>query len=124
MSVIKVTNKETGLRKTINTYTIVEVNEIAPVEGEQAGCEVLVHQIKDKVAVIHAAESYEEVSKLWDETFIKPLTVEQIKNSKKKAKKKAPAKKKKVVKKKTPTKKKVVKKKTPTKKKVVKKKAK
>lgn len=111
MGIMKVTVKESGLKRALNTYSVMAVNELSPVEGEQVGCEVVVLQPKEKLVNILVSESFEDVVKDWEKDHPKPLELPK-KKTKKKAVKKVAAKKKAPAKKKASPKKKVVKKKT------------
>jgi len=110
MSIMLVTVKETGLKKAINTYTIMSVNALGAVEGEEVGCEVEVLQPKDRIIGINIAEKFEETVRQWQKAY-------PIYNFPEKAKAKKKPTNKKVVVKKAPAKR------APSKKKVVKRRA-
>jgi len=129
MSVMVVTLKETGLKKALNVYSMMAVNELPPEELTEGvtlndpGCEVVILEPKEKLVKVLVTESFSITVKEWDSHNPKYKIPDFKKaNTKKKPKKRAPAKKKVVAKKVVA--KKVVAKKAVVKKKVARKRAK
>ncbi len=129
MSVMVVTLKETGLKKALNVYSMMAVNELPPEELTEGvtlndpGCEVVILEPKEKLVKVLVTESFSITVKEWDShnpKFKLPdLSKGKVKKKPKKrvTGKKAPVRKKAVAKK-------VVAKKVVAKKKVTRKKAK
>jgi len=129
MSVMVVTLKETGLKRAVNTFTVMAVNELPREELTEGvtlndpGCEFVILESKEKLVKVLVAESFLDTVREWashnPKYNLPDLSKGKVKKKPKKrvTGKKAPVRKKAVAKK-------VVAKKVVAKKKVTRKKAK